>query len=87
MKRRVLRTEEMKVLRDRKADIGISVNPNRETVLSYFANEEALGFELVSGAVSEHTGLQKTSFWAMYLRTPRHIGCGGGPAVLLMWPE
>ena len=40
----------MKVLRDRKADIGISVNPNRETVLSYFANEEALGFELVSGA-------------------------------------
>jgi hypothetical protein len=67
----------MKVLRDRKADIGISVNPNRETVLSYFANEEALGFELVSGAVSEHTGLQKTSFWAMYLRTPRHIGCRG----------
>ena len=49
----------MKVLRDRKADIGISVNPNREPVLSYFANEEALGFELVSGAVSKHTGLRK----------------------------
>ncbi len=55
---RGIRTEEMKVLRDRKADIGISVNPKRETVLSYFANEEALGFELVSGADSEHTGLQ-----------------------------
>ena len=53
-----IRTEEMKVLRDRKADIGISANPKREPVLSYFANEEALGFELVSGAVSEHTGLQ-----------------------------
>ena len=54
----LMRTGEMKVLRDRKADIGISVNPNRETVLSYFANEEALGFELVSGAVSKHTGLR-----------------------------
>ena len=44
----------MKVLRDRKADIGISVNPNREVILSYFANEEALGFELVSGGLRTH---------------------------------
>jgi hypothetical protein len=45
----------------RKVDIGISVNPKRETVLSYFANEEALGFELVCGADFEYYGPSKTS--------------------------
>ena len=71
----------MKVLRDRKADIGISVNPNRDIVLSYFANEEALGFELVSGAVSEHTGLQNVVLGDVSpdAKTYRLRGGGGSP--------
>ena len=77
----------MKVLRDRKADIGISVNPNRDTFLSYFANEEALGFELVSGAVSEHTGLQNVVLGDVSPDAKTYRLQGGGPAVLLMWPE